>query len=389
MLRYLGCLCLFGLMSGCATPPGAEPAPGLREGKAGVFDARHEFVIEVPQDAGRVQAWFPMPNQNDRFQECTSWRVEAWSASRTTRLGGGSTHVVHDTFDNNFLHLDLTDPPPGPLTVVTHFTVARREMLADVDPARTRPHTRRELEALNAQLGGQVGNGPLQSATDEEMSRWARQIVGEERNPVMIARKLYDAVLDRIEYHVKDPLPDAQKKLQATGTGNARKTYDTCTGNCTDFHSLYTALAVAVDLPTRSVYGSFFKKPLDGQDKDQSYHCWIEFHAPHLGWVPLDVAVADVFVADFEPNEHSRPRADLTVAAGYHGPDAHLVDYYFGNLEERRVSWHYGRDLVMSPPQAGPPLQWNATGYAEIDGKPAKVQRKLTFRDKHDAIVMQ
>jgi hypothetical protein len=93
----------------------------------------------------------------------------------------------------------------------------------------------------------------------------------------------------------------------------------------------------------------------------------------------LDVAVADVFVRDFHANENSRPRAALTTADGYNGPDPYLVDYYFGNIEERRVVWHRGRDLVMNPPQAGSPLLWNATGYAEANGKPTKVARKLTF----------
>ena len=55
----------------------------------------------------------------------------------------------------------------------------------------------------------------------------------------------------------------------------------------------------AAGIPTRLLYGSFLKQELDGQDVDQSYHCWVEFYAPEIGWVPLDVAVADIFVGDF------------------------------------------------------------------------------------------
>jgi transglutaminase-like putative cysteine protease len=25
---------------------------------------------------------------------------------------------------------------------------------------------------------------------------------------------------------------------------------------------------------------------LMGEDQDQSYHCWAEFYAPGLGWIP-------------------------------------------------------------------------------------------------------
>jgi len=149
---------------------------------------------------------------------------------------------------------------------------------------------------------------------------------------------------------------------------------------------LYAAAARAVSLPTRMVYGSFFKAPLDGVDQDQSYHCWIEFFAPNLGWVPLDVAVADIFVDDFELDDTNRSLVDLTVAAGYRGPDAGLVDYYFGNLDARRVTWNRGRDLALDPePRAGRP---NALpkAHVEVDGKPlaekAGWTRKLTFVEK-------
>ena len=35
----------------------------------------------------------------------------------------------------------------------------------------------------------------------------------------------------------------------------------------------------------------------------------------------------------------------------------------------------------MTPKLAGPPLLWNPKGYCEIDGKPVKVSRKLTFTE--------
>ena len=360
LFRHVPATCLAAALAACSSSPSPTASPARD-----TFDARHAFVVEVPEGSGVVRAWFAMPAEDDPAQTISDWRVEAPYATR----------IVTDDHGNHFLFLEADRPPAGSIAVTTTFRIVRDEVRRPVDPALTRPHTELELAELSEYL-----EPSSQSVIDEDVRRMARAAVGDDRNPVSAARKLYDAVLDHVDYHVKDPKPDVLKTMNASGTGSSRHTYTQCTGNCTDFHSLYAALARSQEIPTRVVYGSFFKGPLDGKDVDQSYHCWIEFHAPGIGWIPLDVAVADIFVEDFHANEYSRPRADLTVADGYHGPDPDLVEYYFGNIDARRVVWHRGRDLVMiDPRQAGPPLLWNPKAYVEIDGAPGKVSRKLTF----------
>jgi transglutaminase-like putative cysteine protease len=333
-------------------------------GKSGHFNANHNFEIAVPEGCTNLRAWLPIPSRTDPHQTVTNLQVNS----------AVSSQIVADAVGNEFLFVEAVKPAPGKLLVGTSFTIDRKEVNGTVDPSKTRPLTPEELTAHSKEL--MPGS---QSVIDADVRSMAHRLVGTEKNPVRQAHLLYNGVLDHVEYHVKDPKPDAEKTMNASGTGSSHYTYEKRCGNCTDFHSLYAALARHVGLPIREVYGSFFKSPLTGMDKDQSYHCWIEFYAPNLGWIPLDVAVADVFVRDFHANENSRPRAALTTADGYNGPDPYLVDYYFGNIEERRVVWHRGRDLVMNPPQAGSPLLWNATGYAEANGKPTKVARKLTF----------
>jgi hypothetical protein len=61
------------------------------------------------------------------------------------------------------------------------------------------------------------------------------------------------------------------------------------------------------------------------------------------------------------------------------------VDYYFGNLDERRVVWSRNRDLTMSPRQDGEPVNALPKAYIEVDGKAhpegAGWTRKLTYRE--------
>ncbi len=359
-------------LAGCAA---TGAGPGISFGEQASFSANHDFTVSVPENTEQLRVWFAMPSDLEPAQKTRKWRVDVGLESAHT------TRIVRDETGNRFLLLEAENPTGGEFSVKTSFSIVRQEVKANLDPAATRSHDAAERVELAQYL-----KGTSQSVIDTNARTMAREATQGESNPILASRKIYDAVLDYMDYHVKDPKPDAQKTMNSTGTGSSTKAYETRCGNCTDFHSLYSAVSRAAGIPTRVVYGSFFKGPLDGLDTDQSYHCWIEFHAPQIGWVPLDVAVADIFTADFKANEHSRPRAELTTADGYMGPDANLVEYYFGNLDDRRVTWHYNRDLVMKDPrQAGPPLLWNPKAYGEADGKSISVGRKLTFRQSSGA----
>ena len=188
-----------------------------------------------------------------------------------------------------------------------------------------------------------------------------------------------DWTLKNVEYWVKYP-----DRLKASPVGSAEYCLQNKTGNCTDFHSLWTSLARSSGIPTRMVYGSFFKKDLDGKPDDQSYHCWIEFWAPDIGWIVHDVAVADIFVGDFALNEGNTSKVRLTTAAGYEKADPAMVDYYFGNIDDRRVVWHRGRDLKVEG--ASQAVNCLPKAWVEVDGKPVKEKegwtRTLSFSEK-------
>ena len=214
---------------------------------------------------------------------------------------------------------------------------------------------------------------------DGDIRKLALQIVGNEQNPVLAARKLYDWLLENVEYWVKDP-----KNKKASPVGSTTYCLTFRTGNCTDFESLWTSFSRSIGIPTQIVYGSFLKPDLMGQDQDQSYHCWAEFYAPGLGWIPHDVAVADLYAGEFPVNNDNEKLVRLTTADGTYGPNPEKVNYYFGNLDERRVMWSRNRDLILNPRQDGEPVNALPKAYVEIDGKEHPETkgwvRKLTFR---------
>ena len=347
---------VLGQLASCASAPQRS------------FDVTHAFQVEVPAGGRQLHAWFALPDDHDDLQrvQALDFTVDAPEEAHV------STREVRDPLGNRFLFLEARDAGGATLSVETRFRVTRKAISVEVDPAATRPLTGEEHAAMAPYLEESTHI----RATPDIRTR-AAEVVGDEVNPLVQGRLLYDWVLDHVQYWVKEP-----NRLKASGVGSSQYCYEQCTGNCTDFHSLYVAAARSVGLPSRMIYGSFFKGPLDGVDADQSYHCWVEFWAPGVGWVPIDVAVADLFVDDFTVDEDNRSKVSLTLAAGYPGPDPYWVDYYFGNLEDRRVTWHRGRDLMPEPGPASGPVNALPKAHVEVDGRAIDTwTRKLTYRE--------
>jgi transglutaminase-like putative cysteine protease len=340
----------------------AQGPPPLRKA---AFELRNEVKVKVPEGAGKLRVWMALP-QDDPYQVVSDLKVEAPFSYRIER----------DSEFSQVLYLEAQNPREKEITVVTSFVVTRTELRGDVDPKTARPLT--EADRIRYARYLQANKHVV---IDDQIRRLADQIVGNETNPLLMARKLYDWTLDNVEYWVKDP-----KNKKASPVGSTTYCLTFRTGNCTDFESLWTSLARAKGIPTQIVYGSFLKPELRAKDQDQSYHCWAEFYVPGLGWVSHDVAVADLYHGDFPVNADNERLLRLTTADGTFGADAAKVNYYFGNLDERRVVWSRNRDLTMSPRQDGEPVNALPKAYIEVDGKAhpegAGWVRRLTYTER-------
>jgi transglutaminase-like putative cysteine protease len=332
---------VIGLMM--ALGPGRSAAAA----QANQFQAHHQATIrDIPAGARKARIWLVIPRE-DPAQKVRDVRLTGPGKSRVEQGG---------TYDNRYAYFEVENPGTT-IMVAADFAVERRETRAVVNLQAVEPlsdldrtHLRRELEA-NTYV-----------PVNEKYMKLAREAVGDERNTVLQAKKLYDWVLGYVEYWVKDP-----QHLKASANGESDYCLTTKTGNCTDFHSLYTSLARSIGIPTRMVYGSFFqgentpvpnKASLDGKDTDASYHCWVEFYARGLGWIPLDVALADLL------------------------PTREQQEWYFGNLDARRLTWSRGRDLTLAPKQDAGPVNAMHKVYVEIDGKPHTTwERKFTYTE--------
>ena len=295
-----------------------------------------------------MRIWFAVP-QEDTYSEISNFNAATDSPVRYDT----------DSWGNKVGYTEVQNPQVDKIVIQETFGLKRTEVHAMADPERTRPLTANERQAMQRYL-----QPSTHVIVNDQIQKLAASITGGETNPIRAARKLYDWTYQNVNYWVKDP--DNKK---ASPVGSTEYCLRTKTGNCTDFHSLFSSLAIASGIPNRMVYGSLLKPTLNGFDVDASYHCWIQFYTPEIGWIPLDASLANIYWGDTPITEKNSKLIELTTSTGYHGPDPAKIAYYFGNLDERRVVWSIGRDLMMQPAQADGPVNSLPKLYVEIDGK--------------------
>ena len=327
--RLLRFLVGFGLLSliafaGTSGSDGADAASTTTR----TFRFTYGATITGLRPGDKARIWLPIPRSN-RDQE-VSIIGKSYQAD-TARM------TVEPKYGNRILYLEAAADANGSIPVQISYRVRRREVKAG------RREEADDMAALALFL------------------RPARRIpVGHEKPLALLAnrtlpkddygvgRVLYDVVAEHMRY---------SKEGRGWGKGDALWACDSRYGNCTDFHSLFIALARSMNIPARFEIG--FLLPVErGRGTVPGYHCWAQFKPKGNGWVPVDISEAD---------KHPS-----------------LKEYYFGNLTADRVTFTIGRDLTLVPRQAGPPLNFFVYPYAEVDGQPVadgNIRKRFTYED--------
>lgn len=266
----------------------------------------HASVNELPEGARSLRLWIPIP------EDSPDQRIE--------RLQVDSTHpyVIEDIRNGTGRSLCVTSPAE-PIDVTVRFVTTRYETTgggqasqAELD-ASLKPD---RMIPLKGKVAAMAASTPVDGDATE------------------VSRALYDHTLDRMNYDKPDG--------GGWGRGDAEWACDARYGNCTDFHSYFIGLARAKGIPARFEMG--FSVPDEETATIGGYHCWAFFWDPGHGWVPVDISEAD---------KHPE-----------------RAEYFFGTLDDDRVTMTGGRDLVLEPEPAQGPLNFFVYPYAEVDGRP-------------------
>ena len=117
------------------------------------------------------------------------------------------------------------------------------------------------------------------SVNDPFIQSSAKEAVGDETNPYWIARKIFNYVIERIEYEL------------VGGWNIAPTVLKRGTGSCSEYSFVYISMCRAAGLPARYV-GSVVIRGDDASD-DEVFHRWVEVYLPNYGWIPVDPSGGD------------------------------------------------------------------------------------------------
>jgi transglutaminase-like putative cysteine protease len=282
--------------------------------------------------AQRVEAWIPLPRE-DRFQQLSAVSIES----------PAHVEIVNQPIGGNRLvYLSAPAPPSGSIPVTIRFKVRRVEESANIEKAQAK---------IPEPTGGAFASylSPDRLVPIDGQIKLVSSKAGDPGGSAYEqAWAIYNYVIANMSY---------DKSGTGWGRGDAIYVCNVKRGNCTDFHSLFIAIARSRGIPARFTIGFPLGAP-SGQGTISGYHCWAEFYAGGQ-WVPVDAS---------EAWKHPQ-----------------LRQYYFGHVDANRVAFTMGRDLVLKPHQTGEAVNFLIYPYVEVDGTPLP-QEQIKNRFEYAAL---
>ena len=293
----------------------------------GVIEGYDEFEFiyqaDLPEITGSARMWIPIP-VTDQFQT-----IEI----KDIKTPGEQTFLDEHEYGNKILFQTL-GPEDSNKEIELRYKVTRLEKAA---------------YAGKQQAPDKYLDSDRQVPINENFRTIASEVVKGKQGDLVRARALYDHVIDRMSYKRYGP---------GWGKGDAVYACDARTGNCTDFHSYFIALARAIGIPAEFAIGASIPSARN-EGGISGYHCWAEFYAEGKWW-PVYISEADKY--------------------------SDLATYYFGHHPANRIELSSGRDLLVEPGPASGPINFLAYPVLEMDGELVKVNVRFSFeREKEHA----
>jgi transglutaminase-like putative cysteine protease len=282
------------------------------------FTFHYGFTVKNVPPGEKLRVWIPAA-PSDQFQE-----VKVVSANGDLPLK--PTH--ESRFGNEMYYAETSKAKQADLHFEVVYDVVRHERLTI---GIARPHLA-EVQLKERDRKEYLQPDKLVPVTGLPADLAAKVTEGKDTQ-LDKARAIYDYVFTTMRY---------DKTGTGWGHGDVLYACDAKKGNCTDFHSLFIAMARSQGIPARFEIG--FPLPADKHSAEiAGYHCWADFFEAKDGWIPVDIS---------EAWKHQEKR-----------------DYFFGAHDVNRVQFTMGRDLKLAPAQDGPPLNYFVYPYVEVAGK--------------------
>ncbi|MGB2984271.1 MAG: transglutaminase domain-containing protein, partial [Phycisphaerae bacterium] len=186
------------------------------------------------------------------------------------------TGTVRDRWEQECAVFDLGSVPAGTKTTLTY------SVSAEVSAIRYLiiPENIGTLDDIPAGIRQEyTADGSRYRIKSPYMQETVKRIVGDEKNPYWIARKIYDFIIDSLEYEMIGGW-DVPEVVLKRGSGS-----------CSEYTYTFVALCRAAGLPAR-YQGSIVVRG-DDASIDEAFHRWAQIYLPNYGWVPVDANRGD------------------------------------------------------------------------------------------------
>lgn len=285
------------------------------------FTFHYSFTVKNLAAGERLRVWIPVAH-SDGFQDV---RVTAKSGDLVLK------QVRQGEYGNEVLYAETSKADKAEYKFSVDYDVVRREHVVLIDGKRA-PGLAKSPGAPKLELTRFLEPDRLVPITGVPAELAVEQTSGA-TTQIEKAKDIYDYVFRTMRY---------DKSGNGWGHGDTLWACNSKYGNCTDFHSVFIAMARSQKIPARFEIG--FSVPADKSSAEiPGYHCWAEFYIESIGWIPVDIS---------EAWKHQEKR-----------------DYFFGAHDVNRMQFTQGRDLKLKPSQDGPPLNYFVYPYVEVDGK--------------------
>lgn len=262
----------------------------------------------LPED-GAVQLWVPLPVQ-------TGSQINPRLTSLEPSAFVGAVPRMDGNMGCAFFDIPVAKLA-GELDCRAAFTFTSYRQHFRIDPDKVLPYDKEQHGYRR------YTRSRFNTTVTPRIESEARRAVGKETNPYLMARRLYDHIVDNYPYSL---LPHAT--LQILGISEAGHVQSVGHGDCGAQSMLFAAMCRSLGIPARSIGGY---QMITGR---ASTHFWAEFYLEGYGWVPVDVTVAETadWTGAITESERQRFKA-----------------FFFGNLDPYRYIIQKDVDLPLTP----------------------------------------
>ena len=281
------------------------------------FTVRHELKITNPRRDEKVRVWLPIPKE---YAQCRNVRI--------TALSHEDGVISPDTAPQRTVYFEAPAQADKPFFVEYTFETHN-------------PYIEPKAEdVLDWQPTFYTEEYPPHILFTPYLRMLAGEIVGQERNPLLKARKIYDFITTKCTYsYMREyiTMPQIPEYMASS-----------MKGDCGVQALLFITLCRICKIPARWQSGIYVKP------YDVGSHDWAQFYVEPYGWLFADCSFG---------------------GSAYRKGDLQRWNFYFGNLEPYRMpaNSEYQHDFRNAPVYPRRDPYDNQTGEAEYESGPVPV----------------